>query len=359
MLGTSDKQFKNRFFLSLFFFDSFILFTGHFLSFNEVWHTFKYFDFLFITSIVAFYPFYYLYLYSAFNMNFIKAKFIVHFIPAIVIGLVMLIISYTASWNEYYEYMQNNLNGTPLKNTTSKILSYLYKGSRAFHLIQIVIYNFLAIRFILKARKQMNNLFSNLDKYQLKYFYIANISFIICMSVPGVFVTILGRKPINTDIISYLVLCSLFTLLYIILAIVGLKQIPAKINISSKEDKTENKISLSNIEADFDLNEIHQNLMNYFDKKKPWLQPDLNIWDVSKNIGSNRTYVSKVINEEIGCNFNQFVNGYRIEEAKKLLTKTPLIPISEISELSGFGSVNSFIRIFKASELCTPNQYRM
>ena len=57
-------------------------------------------------------------------------------------------------------------------------------------------------------------------------------------------------------------------------------------------------------------------------------------------------------------NFNQFVNSYRLKEAKILLKQTPELSISEVSELSGFGSVNSFLRIFKNTEKITPTEYR-
>lgn len=49
-------------------------------------------------------------------------------------------------------------------------------------------------------------------------------------------------------------------------------------------------------------------------------------------------------------NFNEFVNEYRIIEAKKLLLDKNhnLFTIEHIAEKSGFGSVNSFTRVFKA-----------
>ena len=214
LIATSSKNLKNRFYLGLFFFNSFILFVGHFLSFNEYWNAFKYYDFIFLASLLAFYPLYYLYIYSAFNFKIVPVKWLYHFIPSILIAVLMFIITTASSWESYLIYMNNNLYNTELIDTKSKILAYLYKGSRGFHMIQIIVYNFLTIRFILKAKTSMNDSFSNLDTYQLRYFYIATISFILLMSIPGFYVTYIGRTPLNTNGMLLFYVCLLFTFLY-------------------------------------------------------------------------------------------------------------------------------------------------
>ena len=350
LIATSSKNLKNRFYLGLFFFNSFILFVGHFLSFNEYWNAFKYYDFIFLASLLAFYPLYYLYIYSAFNFKIVPVKWLYHFIPSILIAVLMFIITTASSWESYLIYMNNNLYNTELIDTKSKILAYLYKGSRGFHMIQIIVYNFLTIRFILKEKTSMNDSFSNLDTYQLRYFYIATISFILLMSIPGFYVTYIGRTPLNTNGMLLFYVCLLFTFLYLILTIIGLIQVPSTESIDTESENNE----IQNQE----LKDVEKKLKKYFSKEKPWLNPNLNIWDVAQEIGTNRSYISKVVNENIGCNFNKFVNNYRIKEAKKILIKKPEIPITEISELSGFGSLNSFIRTFKESENCTPTKFK-
>ena len=352
LFATSNKQFINRFFLALFFFNSFLLFVGHFLSFNEYWMVFRYFDFVFLTCLLAFYPLYYLYIYSAFNITLVSTKWFYHFVPSIFIAVLMIVTTAFSSWEDYEIYMNHNLYGTALTNQASKNLAYLYKGTRMFHLVQIVFYNFLAIRFLVLANNKMNNFFSNLDKFQLQYFYIANISFVLLMSIPGFYVTFIGRTPLNEDGLQLLFVCTLFTLLYLVLAVIGLRQVPAEINISHPNEAQ----TLEFHQEELKLIEV--GLLDYFNSQKPWLNPNLNILDVAKHIGTNRSYVSNIINERIGCNFNQFVNNYRINEAKILLKNNPELSISEIGELAGFGSVSSFIRIFKRTENYTPTEFR-
>ena len=265
----------------------------------------------------------------------------------------MLITTSVTTWESYHIYMNNNLFSAELTNQSSKTLAYIFKGSQIFYLMQIVFYNFFAIRLLLRAQKNMKDWFSNLDKYQLRYFYIVNISFIVLMSIPGFYVTIIGRTPLNSNVIQLLSVALLFTLLYLILAVIGLKQIPPNINIENHH-----KNSITPKIYQHELKEIEKKLINYFQEEKPWLHSNLNIWDVSKHLGSNRTYVSQVINENIGCNFNHFVNEFRVKEAKILLNQIPELHLSEICEQAGFGSLNSFIRIFKMIENCTPTEYK-
>jgi len=352
LFATSNKQFKNRFFLGLFLFNSFILFVGHFLSFNEYWTAFRYLDFLFLASLLAFYPLYYLYLYSAFNISIFSSKWIYHFLPSIIILLLMFVATAFSSWESYLIHMNNNLYSSELSDQSSKNLALLYKGARYFHLVQILFYNFLTIRFLLLTRNKMNDFYSNVDKFQLQYFYIANISFILLMSIPGFYVTLIGRTPLKDNGMILFYMCTLLTLLYLILAVIGLRQIPTELNLNNDDSNETNELHLKESKL------IENNLLEYFKNEKPWLNPHLNILNVAKHIGTNRSYVSNIINDKIGCNFNQFVNNYRINEAKILLKRTPELSITEVSELSGFGSVSSFLRIFKNVENYTPTEFR-
>lgn len=87
---------------------------------------------------------------------------------------------------------------------------------------------------------------------------------------------------------------------------------------------------------------------------------DLKIGDISTQLSVPRQFLSEIINNELGVNFSEFVNGYRIREFKsKVLdpnenNKTLL----GIAYESGFNSKTSFQRIFKASTGMTPSEYK-
>lgn len=349
LIALSTKKLRNRLLLGYFFIISFLVFFGNFLAFFHYWKIVHYYDFIFLAALLAFYPSYYLYLFSAFNFKITKAKWIYHFIPSFLIAIIMIIMSIIAKPEDFQIYMNNNIYGLILTSKISYSLDFIYDSGRVIHLLQIVLYTFLAIRIIIIGHKSMANSFSNLRNYQLRYFYTISISFIILMSIPGFYITLMGRAQFSNNDYSLLYLSIIFTILYVILTIVGLKQIPSEKYLNNIK---KNKILYKEMPL------IENNLLNYFKKEKPWLQPNLSIWDVAHHIGTNRTYISHIINENLSSNFNSFVNKYRIEEAKKLLVKKTKIPITEISDMSGFGSVNSFIRIFKKEENQTPTNFR-
>jgi YesN/AraC family two-component response regulator len=105
---------------------------------------------------------------------------------------------------------------------------------------------------------------------------------------------------------------------------------------------------------------LKSELLLLFTRKKLYIKPDLRITHLSEQLKTNRTYISKMINEEFHMNFNEFVNQYRVEEAKTLLQDPNhrFSTLDEIAEKSGFGSINSFSRIFKEKTGKTPNGFR-
>lgn len=84
---------------------------------------------------------------------------------------------------------------------------------------------------------------------------------------------------------------------------------------------------------------------------------DLKVNDVANAIGVHRNSVSACINAQKGCSFNQFVNEYRLEHAKKLLRENSDIKISSVSLESGFATERSFFRAFKAATGTSPKEW--
>ena len=68
-------------------------------------------------------------------------------------------------------------------------------------------------------------------------------------------------------------------------------------------------------------------------------------------------YISQLFKSEIGVNFLSYLTNIRMSRAKKLLASTDL-PISEVSQQSGYADYRVFTKAFKKSEGVTPSQYR-
>ena len=88
--------------------------------------------------------------------------------------------------------------------------------------------------------------------------------------------------------------------------------------------------------------------------------PQLNRERLAELLGTNRTYLTKIIKEKSGMNYLQFVNSYRINEAVRILsdhTKTDY-PLKQIWSDLGFNSPATFYKLFQQSVGITPSVYR-
>lgn len=104
-------------------------------------------------------------------------------------------------------------------------------------------------------------------------------------------------------------------------------------------------------------NHLFQRISTLMDAEKPYLRSDLKLSDVSTRLNTNSRYVSEAIRNQRGCSFTQFVNGYRVEHAKRLMREDADRKITEIATLSGFSGESSFFRTFKSFTGFTPKEW--
>lgn len=96
----------------------------------------------------------------------------------------------------------------------------------------------------------------------------------------------------------------------------------------------------------------------WFQKEKPYLREDLRLSDLQRVFPMSRSYLSQLFNRELGCSFSDYVNGFRIEESKRLLDAEPTANIQDIAERSGFHSISTFRRAFTRHTGVIPSEYR-
>jgi AraC-like DNA-binding protein len=103
-----------------------------------------------------------------------------------------------------------------------------------------------------------------------------------------------------------------------------------------------------------------QNLDNYMIQKRPYLDGELRLDDLSEGLGYSRHHTSQIINEHYKMNFFEFINLHRIREAAELLqnTNTKELQITEIAYQVGFNNRTSFYKAFNKEYGVTPSQFR-
>lgn len=101
------------------------------------------------------------------------------------------------------------------------------------------------------------------------------------------------------------------------------------------------------------LNKVEALMSN----EKVYLDPNLTIPKMAVKIQIQPYLLSQLINTHFDQSFPDYINSYRIEDAKELLEESSL-KISSIAADCGFNTLSSFNLAFKKHALKTPSQYR-
>ncbi len=103
--------------------------------------------------------------------------------------------------------------------------------------------------------------------------------------------------------------------------------------------------------------ELRQKLDRWMEEEKPYVNPAFQLVDLGAVLPMNRTYLSHFIKTEYGCTFYQFVNHYRVEEAKRLKLEQPELKMDEIAARCGFSSRTVFSNVFTREEGVSPREW--
>ncbi|MCP5103020.1 MAG: helix-turn-helix domain-containing protein, partial [bacterium] len=100
-------------------------------------------------------------------------------------------------------------------------------------------------------------------------------------------------------------------------------------------------------------------LLYVMDIEKLYKDDKLSLQALAQKVSVTSHILSQVINEQLNKNFSDFVNSYRIEEAKKMLQDADEdTSILHICYEVGFNSKSAFYRAFKKFTDKTPSQYQ-
>lgn len=104
--------------------------------------------------------------------------------------------------------------------------------------------------------------------------------------------------------------------------------------------------------------EMKHKLERIMEEEKPYLENTLRLDDLARKLNLSRNHASQIINQHFDLSFFDFVNKYRVEEAKRLLTHPKeKATIAQIAYDAGFNNRASFYKAFKKFENQNPTQY--
>lgn len=106
--------------------------------------------------------------------------------------------------------------------------------------------------------------------------------------------------------------------------------------------------------------ELKNRLELHLEKYKSYADAEINLQKLADELEVSPTFLSQTINQNIGVNFTDYINNFRIEEAKKLLIsdKQKHLKVDAIGEMAGFNSRSTFYSIFKKNTGISPAAFK-
>lgn len=101
-------------------------------------------------------------------------------------------------------------------------------------------------------------------------------------------------------------------------------------------------------------------LSQLMETKQLYKNSNLTIDDISREMATNRTYLSKIIKRSFQSGFRDYLNRFRLEKAKELIRNAHSedLNLLAVSENSGFQNYGTFNAAFKKEYGITPGEWK-
>lgn len=131
------------------------------------------------------------------------------------------------------------------------------------------------------------------------------------------------------------------------------------LNFESKKDNIKFIVKSNNNSVSDEILDKKELIKTFFETKKPYLNPDLNLSELARELNMNRAELSEAINTGFLQNFNDFVNTYRVASFKQKLAEKQHEQLSLLGLAydSGFNSKATFNRVFKKITHTSPSEF--
>lgn len=115
-----------------------------------------------------------------------------------------------------------------------------------------------------------------------------------------------------------------------------------------------NKPSIDSQEADRLIDQLKTLMIT----EKPYTNPDLKSAHIAQQLNLSTHELSRLINAHLDKTFTDFINEYRVEEAKQLIASNSRYTLEAIGNESGFNSKSAFYKAFKKFHGTTPGKFK-
>ena len=244
-------------------------------------------------------------------------------------------------------------------NSESFVYSASYVYMEFLSKLIRVFYAIACFSLISRYSSRLQDTNSNMEKVHLSWLRALVIGFLLVMVSEAILV---AAKIINiyTNFSFSLFVNIGLTGYYITFALVNLLVFTAVRYFGAFEQVNEIKITKKVRDERFFQPELALSVDDAIRGGQIYMDPDITLDKLAESLKILPRDLSSLINRHFGINFYEFINRYRIEEAKRMLTseKYRATTITDIYLKVGFNSKSVFYTFFKKLEGMTPSQCR-
>ena len=219
-----------------------------------------------------------------------------------------------------------------------------------------LVFLYFSIRHYQKYRAWLNENYSDTEK--IKFDWLRNFLYIFTVVlILGALFDFTNSFIFQLSYIQYFYFELVLAFVTYYLAVAGyLRSKTIELSFTEKEahEIDERKMLLSEKELEKFKSKLHDLMQN----DKLYLEPNLTLTDLSKQLGVNSTVLSYAINHGFGKNFNDFVNEFRINEVKEKLKTDDDSTLLGLAFDCGFNSKATFNRAFKKFTGVSPKEFQ-
>jgi len=334
-------------FLSFFMLIVAICFFGQFLFFAPYPDIFPYWEpALAYFGSIAF-PIYYIY----FRLLTVDEKFSLrhhakYLVVPVLIATVYTVGIFLTPFEQYKAWLYND---TLFPDSPQiQFLGVMRKIVKLTFVVLLVVTFILNQLLLKKYADKAEQYYSNIEDGRYNNAQLLNL-FLVFISASTLVAHIVGRKLLLPSEIIVDSIWLIFALSMYGIGYMGFTQ--KAINPAFEENmEIQPEVSAEINEDALNLSQqlILKKLVDAFEKDKIFLNSNLNIMDVVQLVGTNRSYISSIINKQYNQNFCAFVNSFRMREVEKKFVANPTISNEHLAEKCGFGSFNSMKRTIES-----------
>ncbi len=354
------------FFLSL----AFVNYFTHALYFNHQYELYSLFDSIWCFTSLAVFPLYYYYIRLLTKDVKINYRWAWILISSFLLSAFSSCLYFLMSPEEKDIFIQGIMYHKEGFLTTDSVLVELQilrlQIFKIIFIIQVVFALYFGLKLIREYNIEIRRFYSNIGGKDLNPIEWLLLFFVFACVI-SVVSSIIGKDYFMVHPLFLIIPSFTHSLFLFGVGYFGYKQnftieeFKKDIAIAKAESKLYSEKQITNVKNEILNNEeLQKKLFQLLEEDKIYRQPELRITDVANLLNTNRTYISKIINDELHTNFSDLINEYRIESAKNQLldcTKNAL-SLTEIAENSGFSTNSSFYRVFKNKVGVSPGDFR-